>query len=109
MNKNKYYYKDGGTLHYWDWKRIVHRIDGPAIELADGEKRWFIDGECHREYGPAIESADGEKKWYLNGKRIKFLSKKALLKYMELNNLTIAHLLTDPDPIVKKSADKCKW
>ncbi len=27
-------------------------------------------GECHREDGPAVEDANGNKYWYLNGKRL---------------------------------------
>jgi hypothetical protein len=28
---------------------------------------------------------------------------------MKANNLTLAHLLTDPDPLVRESAEKYKW
>ncbi len=31
-----------------------------------GTKRWLFNGNLHREDGPAIEFADGDKKWYLN-------------------------------------------
>ena len=34
------------------WKNDLddyHRIDGPAIEWADGAKIWFIDGVPHTE------------------------------------------------------------
>jgi len=34
---NKHYYKDKAMT-------IRHREDGPAVELADGCKAWFIDG-----------------------------------------------------------------
>jgi uncharacterized protein YfkK (UPF0435 family) len=62
-----------------------HREDGPAVELpdgtkywyingklhsieyADGEKQWFKNGKRHREDGPAIEYNDGTKEWYMNG------------------------------------------
>ena len=47
----------------------LHRIDGPAIEGANGYKSWFQNGERHRTDGPAIEWADGHKEWYLNGER----------------------------------------
>jgi hypothetical protein len=43
-----------------------HREDGPAFELIDGYKAWYIDGEKHREDGPAIEYSDGGEMWYLN-------------------------------------------
>ena len=46
---------------------IRHRKDGPAIEWANGDKSWYLNGKCHREDGPAIEYANGTKAWYLNG------------------------------------------
>lgn len=53
----------------WYKNGKLHRLDGPAIELADGIKEWFKDGKRHRLDGPAIERADGTKEWYKNGKR----------------------------------------
>ena len=47
----------------------LHRIDGPAIEWADGTTHWYINGERHRIDGPAVEWADGSKEWYINGER----------------------------------------
>jgi len=47
-----------------------HREDGPAIELADGNKSWYINGQCHREDGPAIEYVNGTKSWYIKGERL---------------------------------------
>ena len=44
-----------------------HRIDGPAIEWADGSKEWCINGKLHRTDGPTIEHADGAKQWWFNG------------------------------------------
>ena len=57
----KFYYKDREM-------NISHREDGPAIEHADGSKRWYFHGKRHREDGPAIELADGSKFWCLNDK-----------------------------------------
>ena len=57
-----------GTKSWWvNGKR--HRADGlPAIEWASGTKVWFVDGKVHRDGGfPAIEWADGTKEWYVNG------------------------------------------
>ncbi len=53
------YYSESG-----DW----HREDGPAVEWANGDKEWHVNGKLHREDGPAIEWADGTHYWYLNGK-----------------------------------------
>jgi hypothetical protein len=44
----------------------LHRTDGPAIEDADGTKRWFLNDKRHRVDGPAYGGADGSKSWYLN-------------------------------------------
>jgi hypothetical protein len=47
----------------------LHREDGPAIEGANGTKKWYLNGKLHRVDGPAIEWEDGDKEWWLNGKR----------------------------------------
>jgi hypothetical protein len=72
-----------------EWKNAagqLHREDGPAIEYADGDKEWWINGECHREDGPAVECADGTKLWYLSG--IQYTEKefnKRVNKYISCN------------------------
>jgi hypothetical protein len=86
-----------------------HRIDGPAIEYANGTKQWWINNELHRIDGPAVEQADGSKEWYVNDNQLYLLPKKVLIHYMKANNLTLTHLLTDPDPLIRKSASKYKW
>jgi hypothetical protein len=65
----KYYYLDGSILYNLDYKKVLHRIDGPAIEWYDGTKEWFINGIRHREDGPAFEWANGIREWWLNGNR----------------------------------------
>ena len=59
-------YADGTKRWYLNDK--LHRENGPAVEYADGEKWWWLNGLLHRENGPAVEYADGTKKWYLNGR-----------------------------------------
>ena len=57
------------TLWYKDAElTILHREDGPAIEFADGDKCWYLNGKRHRIDGPAFEYTDGSKYWYLNDK-----------------------------------------
>lgn len=46
-----------------------HRIDGPAVEYTNGDKKWYINGKLHRENGPAVELTNGNKHWYINGIR----------------------------------------
>ena len=58
-------YANGDKAWYLNGKR--HREGGPAAEYLDGTKFWYRNGQRHREDGPAIEFADGEKWWYLNG------------------------------------------
>lgn len=46
-----------------------HRVDGPAIESANGDKEWYVNDKCHRTDGPAIVRANGSKVWRIDGKR----------------------------------------
>jgi hypothetical protein len=58
---------DGYKAWYQNGQR--HRLDGPAIEMADGDKHWYQNDQLHRLDGPAIEFANGSKSWYQNGQR----------------------------------------
>ena len=57
---NKFWRNDKGEFH---------REDGPARELANGRKEWWVNGKLHRIDGPAYEGSNGDKEWYLNGKK----------------------------------------
>jgi hypothetical protein len=54
----------------WYQHDKLHRIGGPAAERADGTKEWWENDLAHRMYGPAIEYADGFKEWWFKGERI---------------------------------------
>jgi hypothetical protein len=54
----------------WYFNGMLHRVDGPAAEYANGTKYWCLNGQCHREDGPAIECANGDKFWYYQGKNL---------------------------------------
>ena len=60
---------ENGNIYYKNEKGDFHREDGPAIELSDGTKEWYINGERHREDGPAYEKPNGTitKVWFING------------------------------------------
>src|SRR3972149_2994041 len=45
------------------YRKVKHRLDGPAVECADGTKTWWINGKRHRADGPAVGYADGQKEW----------------------------------------------
>ncbi len=62
-NGSKFYYKDRAM-------KILHREDGPAIEMGGGDKYWYFNGKRHREDGPASEYTTGVKYWWINGKQI---------------------------------------
>lgn len=49
-------------------KGKLHCHFGPALEFADGTKKWYRKGQIHRANGPAVEQGDGTKKWYHKGK-----------------------------------------
>ena len=68
MNNNPYI-NEIGTKYWKNHKGQLHRIDGPAIEDADGTKTWYVDGKLHRINGPAAEGYYGYKSWFFNGKR----------------------------------------
>jgi hypothetical protein len=54
---------------YWYLNDLLHRVDGPAVEYACGDKLWYLHDELHRVTGPAVEWADGTHAWWLNGIR----------------------------------------
>ena len=56
----------GTKRWYLNGKR--HRVDGPAIEDANGNKYWYLNGKLHRVDGSAAEFTYGYKFWYLNDK-----------------------------------------
>ena len=58
-----YYYRDREMT-------VLHREDGPAIEMFSGSKTWSRDGKLHRLDGPAVECYDGYKEWWLDGVRL---------------------------------------
>jgi hypothetical protein len=56
------------TIHWYNDKENRHRLDGPAVEWANGHKEWWVNGKLHRLDGPAVECAEGSKSWWVDGK-----------------------------------------
>src|SRR3990170_7906370 len=50
------------------YRKVLHRLDGPAVKWPDGSNEWLVNGELHRLDGPAIEYANGRKGWWVDGK-----------------------------------------
>jgi len=62
---------EGNKFHYSDRAMVIrHKLNGPAVEWADGDKEWSVNGTLHREDGPAIMSQLNGNKWFLNGKEV---------------------------------------
>ena len=59
-----------GNKAWFNAKGQRHREYGPAIELVNGYKAWWINNKLHREDGPACEYVSGGKQWFINGKQI---------------------------------------
>jgi hypothetical protein len=97
-----YYYKDGTTSTERDYSKDLHRIDGPAVEYANGDKSWYVDGKLHRIDGPAIEYLNGEDKhWYVDGKYC-YVEIEFNKLIAEVKELPLALRLIDPREWVRK-------
>ena len=77
----------------WHVNDKLHRLDGPAVELSSGNKEWWVDGKIHRLDGPAIEYTDGNNLWYIDGK---YLSEKEFIR------LTAKEIVLTMDQIAAK-------
>ena len=87
---------------YWYLNGNCHREDGPAVEYADGTRWWYLNGKRHRENGPAIEYSDGRRWWYLNG--VEYTEEEFLKLTTKAKELTVAEiesLLGYPVKVVK--------
>ena len=80
MQTYKVIVDENKTTRWYNNKDELHRLDGPAIEDANGDKEWCVEGKLHRLDGPAVEFADGTKAWYVNGE---FMSEKEFNEYIK--------------------------
>ena len=77
-----------GSKSWWQHDQL-HRLDGPAVEMANGYKAWYQKGQRHRLDGPAVEWADGFKAWFINGQE---LTETEFLKRTQPKELTMAEI-----------------
>jgi hypothetical protein len=70
MKTYKITIEDNGTIKWYNENDESHREDGPAVEHANGNKSWYLNGKLHREDGPAVEYVGGSKSWYLNDEKL---------------------------------------
>ena len=57
--------KDGNTFYIKN--QNPHRLDGPAIEWAEGGQEWWQNGKLHRDDGPAVIEPNGDEMWLCHG------------------------------------------
>lgn len=62
--------EDGSVYLFLDGK--LNCLDGPAMILPSGTKKWYRNGVLHREDGPAVEYYDRSKIFYINGKKERY-------------------------------------
>jgi hypothetical protein len=55
-----------GTVCHYNSNRQYHRLDGPAIEWANGSAFWYINGKRHRLAGPAVKYFGRYEEWFIN-------------------------------------------
>lgn len=60
-----------GDISWRNNEQVYHRVNGPAVQNANGTEVWFIDDIIHRERGPALMYPNGEKQWWRHGELIK--------------------------------------
>ena len=59
----------GGTQKWYQNGKLHRDNDLPAIVLFDGSQSWSQNGKLHRDGGPAVEYANGDKFWSIDGKK----------------------------------------
>jgi len=72
-----------GDVRWYNENDKLHRLDGPAVECADGHKIWWNNDKIHRLDGPAVEWPDGTKEWYIES--IEYTEKQFLAKIEAMN------------------------
>ena len=64
------------------WEFILYEEDKETIALcfvhANGNKCWYLNGRYHRVDGPAIEYANGKTRYFINGNYIPQLDNKRI-------------------------------
>jgi hypothetical protein len=61
--------RENGARQWHTPEGKLHRVNGPAVEWADGGREWWVDNKRHRADGPAVEEEGGREWWWVDGKR----------------------------------------
>jgi hypothetical protein len=87
-------FNDRNEYHFED---KLHRLDGPAIEFANGAKEWWFEGKLHRNNGPAIEFANGANEWYMRDRKVTKDDVKTYRRSQVVNSLLLTLALKRPE------------
>ena len=74
---------DSSGNKFWGFDAVLHREDGPALEVTNGTREWYRNGRLHRDDAPAVEYANGRKLWFKNG-----VEYKSVIDYCNALNMT---------------------
>ncbi len=81
---------DNEGIIRWCQNGLLHRLDGPAVEWANGSKVWCQNGKYHRLDGPAIEYANGDKYWYIDD--VEYTKEEFNAKINPVKDFTLAEI-----------------
>ena len=70
MNESTCNVDGSGNKRWTNPSNQYHRVGGPAIEYANGDKAWYIHDKRHRIDGPAMKWANGIKEYWYKGEMI---------------------------------------
>jgi hypothetical protein len=70
MTHSKCEISSNGTKRWFNDEGQLHRLNGPAVEYADGDESWWIEDEIHRLDGPAFKTLAGYEDWWINGEQL---------------------------------------
>jgi len=75
------------------YKEIIKEINAlfnnftGIIEHSDGSKQWLVKGKIHRLDGPAVELVNRDKEWWVDGKQVTELEHELLCNMMKLKGM----------------------
>ena len=82
-------YANGDKTYWVNGRR--HRLDGlPACEYANGDKTYYENGLLHRIDGPAIEWSNGDKEYWIEDEEYSY--EEWLAKVSPKKEMTIAEI-----------------
>ena len=62
-----YEVENWGIFYFVNGK--IHREDGPASVIINGNKFWFVNDKWHRLDGPAVERNNGDVEYWIEDKQ----------------------------------------